>query len=669
MINEADYLTTSFHTTVEVIFLMDKTGHCLYISDRVTPVLGYAPGDLLGKSFTRFIPVREVPGFIEQLQKLFKSQEIRDYRLKIHHQQGFLVDVEINSRWTELHGVSVAVGTIRNIADQKRVEDKLHESLASYKGLFDSVSDAIYIHKEDGVFMDVNIGAAQMYGYTRQEMIGKNPELVSAPGKNDMTEVKRMIRHVLETGEPVQFQFWGRRKNGQIFPKEVILHKGYYFGEEVVITTARDITKHIQNEENLRMFKEIIDHSTEGIGILDSTGIYSGMNEALLKLIGYSREELLGQSPAVHFGYEMMERIFNALSLQGRFDAEVVSQTPNGDVAIELSCFQLIGEKGDVIRHIAIMRDISQRKKAELALRESEVKYRILAEKMHDVVWILNLDLELIYVSPSTVYTLGFSQEERMKMPLEECLVPDSLDRAMQVLINEIVRNQEGAADKHREVLLELEYYHKDGSTRWLEQSINGIYDERDELTGIMGVARDVTERRKALGQLRESAESYKGLFNTVSDAIYVLNEQGEFIDVNQGALTMYGYLHHELVGQTPAFVSADGKNDLEAVGRMLHLAYEGENQRFEFWGKRSCGDIFLKDVRLYPGVYFGQRVVIAMAQDITDRKKSDDALLARVSELVLENRKLKEGLDQLEHLKQEIDEILVGRGEDARYS
>ena len=92
-------------------------------------------------------------------------------------------------------------------------------------------------------------------------------------------------------------------------------------------------------------------------------------------------------------------------------------------------------------------------------------------------------------------------------MRIDECMVPESLDYAMQKLINEIVLNQDGKADKDRGVLLELEYYHKDGSTRWLEQSINGIYDENGELTEIMGVARDITERKKAKDVLHQYGE------------------------------------------------------------------------------------------------------------------------------------------------------------------
>ena len=439
------------HSMLEIIFIIDKSGNFVFFNDRLERILGYKKEELLGTPFSKFLPAAEFPRYIVQLRKIFMYRDVFNFSTRVFHKGGHLVDVEISGKLTTFGGQVAAQGTIRDISERKRVENALVESLKSYKGLFDSVSEAIYIHKEDGIFMDVNLGATLMYGYSREEMIGRTPEMVSAPGLNDLVKVSEIMQRTMQTGKPGQFEFWGRRKNGELFPKDVICHRGKYFGEDVIISTARDVT---------------------------------------------------------------------------------------------------------------------ERKRAEQALSESESKYRILAEKMHDVVWILDLDLKLIYVSPSTEFTLGFTPEERMTMRIDECMVPDSLDYAMQVLINEAVTNQEGKADKERGILLELEYYHKDGTTRWLEQSINGIYDESGELSALMGVARDITERRKAQEALQSIAESYRGLFNCVTDAIYVLDEQGMFIDVNQGAIKMYGYPRDVLVGRTRHLCLRKGKMILRGLPR-----------------------------------------------------------------------------------------------------
>ena len=92
------------------------------------------------------------------------------------------------------------------------IENKLREIENSYIGLFNSVTEAIYVHKEDGIFLDVNEGAITMYGYPREELIGRTPQLVSAPGKNDVEKVMELMQNVVNTGKPERFEFWGIRK-------------------------------------------------------------------------------------------------------------------------------------------------------------------------------------------------------------------------------------------------------------------------------------------------------------------------------------------------------------------------------------------------------------------------------------------------------------------------
>jgi len=153
------------------------------------------------------------------------------------------------------------------------------------------------------------------------------------------------------------------------------------------------------------------------------------------------------------------------------------------------------------------------------------------------------------------------------------------------------------------------------------------VVDENGKTIGYQSSVIDITNRRKTEELLKESETSYRGLFNSVSESIYIQDENGFFLDVNEGASNMYGYDRKTLIGKTPDFVSAPGKNDLEAVGAMVQKAFKGEKQQFEFWGKRKNGEEFLKDVRLYPGTYFNKKVIIAIATDITEKKKVEQLL------------------------------------------
>lgn len=126
---------------------------------------------------------------------------------------------------------------------------------------------------------------------------------------------------------------------------------------------------------------------------------------------------------------------------------------------------------------------------------------------------------------------------------------------------------------------------------------------------------------------LSESEMSYRSIFDHATDAIYILDEEGFFIDVNSAALQMYGYDREEFIGNTPGILSAKGRNDLNATMDFIKWAFNGESQRFEWWGRRKNGEEFPKDVVLNRGMYFGRAVVFAMARDITDRYQAMEAL------------------------------------------
>ncbi len=133
-------------------------------------------------------------------------------------------------------------------------------------------------------------------------------------------------------------------------------------------------------------------------------------------------------------------------------------------------------------------------------------------------------------------------------------------------------------------------------------------------------------------------AEAVPGILDAISEAVYIQDREGRFLYVNEGAARMYGLRREELIGESPARVTAPGRNDLESVARQVSDAFGGKPQTFPFWALRANGEPFLKEVRLYPGSYRGQRAVIAVAQDISDRHRAEQVREAayRITEATL---------------------------------
>ncbi len=145
--------------------------------------------------------------------------------------------------------------------------------------------------------------------------------------------------------------------------------------------------------------------------------------------------------------------------------------------------------------------------KVNQGLGESEKKYRLLAENVQDVIFVLDMDLNYVYVSPSVKTLRGYDPEEAIRLPASETLTPASWDLALKTLAEGMEREETGQGDLRRSWIVELEVWRRDGSTVWTEMRFSFIRDEKNRPTGILGVTRDITERKEAEGQLQQTLE------------------------------------------------------------------------------------------------------------------------------------------------------------------
>jgi PAS domain S-box-containing protein len=165
-----------------------------------------------------------------------------------------------------------------NEEERKEDQRRITESEINYSSLFNTVRQAIYIQNPDATFIAVNQGAVDMYGYERSFFQGKTPEVLSAPGMNDLNQVAEYVRLAFE-GAPQRFEFWGLKKDGTVFPKDVWTIKGKYDGREVLISLSNDITELKNKEELLRTQNRQLEEQAEQARQLNEV-----LREAILEL-------------------------------------------------------------------------------------------------------------------------------------------------------------------------------------------------------------------------------------------------------------------------------------------------------------------------------------------------------------------------------------------------
>lgn len=353
------------------------------------------------------------------------------------------------------------------------------------------------------------------------------------------------------------------------------------------------------------------------IVVLDPDGIVTLWNPAAERLFGWTQEEVLGRFHPIirpEDREEFLSRHRRAFEGAVLVDAEALALCKDGSLKPVSRSTAVLRDSSDrPLGVLGVFVDLTERKKVEERLRLLASALRSVSEGVS----ITDMNERIIFVNDAFLRMYGYEESEILGQPINVLRGPQQETLVPQILSGTIAGGWRG----------ELVNRRKDGTLFPIALSTSIVFDDHGSPIAHMGVAVDITERRAAEAALRQSADSYHGLFNAVRDAIYIQDREGRFVDVNRGAEEMYGYPRKDFIGRSPDFLSAPGKNDLAATIKAVERTFAGQPQRFEWWGRRKNGEEFPKDVRLFPGTYFGQEVVIALARDITDLKRTEAAL------------------------------------------
>ena len=306
-----------------------------------------------------------------------------------------------------------------------------------------------------------------------------------------------------------------------------------------------------QSEERFRL---LFDKAPLGYQSLDINGCFLEVNQQWCDLLGYTRDEVIGQwfgdflSPANREAFRLRFPVFKA---QGYIRSEFEVLQKNGEPKFIAFVGRIGYEKsGEFKQTHCILQDITSQKAVEAALIESENKYRSIAEYMSDVVWQMDMDLNPTYVSPSVSKLLGESPEEHMKRGMEEKFSADSIRMIRAMLAEELEREKDPRVDKNRSRTIEVEHFKPDGSSLMLEMNISFLRDEQGKVCGLLGVSRDITLRKKAEQLLAESERSKSVLLSNLQGMAYRCGYDRDWTMhfVSSGCLELTGYPPEDLV-------------------------------------------------------------------------------------------------------------------------
>jgi len=410
----------------------------------------------------------------------------------------------------------------------------------------------------------------------------------------------------------------------------------------LLITYRRWRRARRRNEELEDVISSI---SPDTLLVVDADRTIVMCNRSIERMFGYSVEEVVGRKTELLYrdrrgNPARRHEIYDVLEKEGFHIGEAVGKRKNGEtLPLEI----ISGRLGDREGAVLLLRDVSERRKVEESLRESEKHYRLLAESVVDLIWVMGADRRFSYMSPSIEQMLGYSAEEAMgRMKMEDFLAEGSRRVASKVFVRELAAGRAGAADSCRSRVLELEMVRKDGSTLWTESKVIFMRGEKDGAIDVLGVTRDITERKKAEKALRESEGRFREMAELLPSAMFEMDVEMRLTYTNKAGLKVFGYLPGDVETGIRLLDLVHPEDRQEAIGHFTGIL-GGEpfgSMECRMLRKDGSGLVAVlnsspirRDVRVT-----GVRTVV---HDISDRKTAEEALrMVQGQQLVLEELK-----------------------------
>ncbi|HYA15264.1 MAG TPA: PAS domain S-box protein, partial [Syntrophales bacterium] len=421
---------------------------------------------------------------------------------------------------------------LEEIEERKRTEKALRESEERFRRLHEASFGGIAIH-DKGLILEANQGLAAMTGYELSELVGMDGLKLIDTKWRDL-----VMKNILSDFEK-PYEVVGLRTDGSTYPLEIQGKVIPYQGRKVRVTEFRDITERKRAENRLRESEEKYRHIYENIQDIyyevSIGGIILELSPSIENLSKYKRVELIGKSIYEIYAYrEEREEFLRTIRKTGRVtDYEVKMKDEDGRLLTMSLCSLLVfDEKGIPYKIVGTIRDVTERKKAEEALRESEIKYRLIFETTAAATMIIEEDSTISLVNTEFEKLSGYSKEEMEgKRKWTEFVVQNDLAKMQEY--HRLRRIDPTAAPRN----YEFQFVSRDGSIRDAFLTIAVIPETKKSVASIL----DITKRKQAEAAARESEARLRALINNLPFEFWGMDSNLYYIMQNTISIKNYG--------------------------------------------------------------------------------------------------------------------------------
>lgn len=564
-----------------------------FVSHGVTELTGYAPEEFVGTSlvsFGKLIHEEDRSHVWHEIQKHVAERTAYAIEYRIFARDG-------STKWVWERGQGIfeneqliaLEGFISDITARRKAIDKLKQREENYRTLFED-SPVAYGLLKNGRFIQCNKATEILLKASKDELIGLSPIDLSpefqSDGQRSEELAHQMMQLAWEKGNHT-FEWSHIHITGEPFLAGITLTRMRYEGEDVLLLAWKDITEQREAEDQIRKLIRAVEQSPVSIVITDKEGIIEYANPKTCETTGYSLKELVGTNPRVlksgETPPEEYSRLWNTISKGKEWKGTFHNRKKNGEYFWESSTIAPVMDSAGTITHyIAIKEDITDRKNIQVALIQSENRYRKVNEHSKTVVWEVDMEGRYTYVSPVSETVYGYSPNELEGKMYFYDIMPEERRDEFRTLGLEIIRKGEELRDFINPI------QKKDGSLIWVTTDGTVMVDQDNRTIGYRGADNDITEKMKAEEELRK--------FRTISDqANYgaaISDLEGKLVYVNDAFSEMHGWDRQELIGMNLRDLHLPER--LTVVEDLLEtLCFHGGFKAKEVWRSRKDGSVF----------------------------------------------------------------------------
>jgi len=685
--SEARYRTL-VETAQDIICSTTLDLKCTYMSPSITRVMGYGVDEIMNSGPLEMLTPASRQKIIDVLgaELALETETPRDKftsrsaEIEMYHKDGSIRWAEITATFlrNEEGKPKGILGISRDITGRKRMEAELRESEQRYRLLAQNSLTGIYIH-QDGKFAYVNDRLAQILGYTPEEMEGKHFWDFIHPLDREFVKLRGLARSEGKVVIP-QYEFRAVCKDGSTRWLELLAATISYGGRAANMGNVADITERKQaeaalNAEKLR-FETLTEHAPLATAMIAENGTFEYVNPQFKALFGYDLNDIPnGQEwfrkayPDPDYRHQVVATWINSLKhlKPGQMRAQIytVRCKDGTDKLIYFRPVQL--ETGE---HLMTCEDITERKRAEEALRQSEEQYRSLYEQSRraeeiyrslinssaDAIVIYDLDGRATYLSDSFTQIFGWTLDELKGKRI--MYVPESEQQITQAVVESVVKHGIPCTD------FETRRLTKDGRELDVRAMASRFNDHEGNPAGMLVILGDITQRKQAEKALIESEERYRKLVEYLPDGIGV-HVDGRIVFTNPAGVQLFGgHTTGDLLGKTVMdFIPPEDRDRIRQ--RLEKTLYNGTivpltEQKLV----RLDGQLVDVEVATIPFTFEGSPALLTVGRDITERKRAEEEI-RRLNE-DLEHR-VAERTAQLEAANKEMEAFCYSVSHDLR--